>query len=548
MGGKGGKGGISGMGMGGGQKNKRQSKDDKGQKKDKSETPAPPKEDDLDRRDLVPTAGAVFQARHWICVTGLVPVAPQSTEYNKVFQFAAHKSDELDEPVYAGIEVERAIVSTLDQAVDEWEKLDMDSLVNDMETWLEYRVRFVDDRYLDPAFSWDVPPLVSDNHEPDQVRHPRIPPPSQTAAKEAEPSGANAGRGRSGGGGMGGPGSGGKGMGQGGMGSGGIGSGGMGSPGGMGQGMGPGGMGRGGAGMGGPGGMGPGGMGPGGMGPGGMGPGGMGNRDTIGRDAMGRGTAGRGASGRSGAGGVGMARTARRNLVDNKMFRFFDTTVEAGKMYRYRVRLKLKNPNYGLRPEFLEKGHPELANDELKDSPWSEASPGIFVPPAGSLLASDILPPTGAKESMAKVMVKTLDAEKGIEAVKVFEMRRGSLANQEGVETLVSDYSLNGGSKTETIDFETDATCLDMVGGEKLPMGGKAPGRVMMVRANGELAVLDQFADAASVDREQRQLDRMNKNNRPTAGPDKVKGDVGKNDVWNTGIGDEDGRTRRKRK
>ncbi|HEV3003091.1 MAG TPA: hypothetical protein VGX78_01460, partial [Pirellulales bacterium] len=169
-------------------------------------------------------------------------------------------------------------------------------------------------------------------------------------------------------------------------------------------------------------------------------------------------------------------------------------------------------------------------------------------PRAGNLLASDVVPASGGKESTAKVMVKTFDAEKGIEAVKVFDMRRGSLANQEGVETLVEVYSTAGGSKTETIDFETDAICLDMVGGEKLPMGCKAPGRVMIMRADGELSLLDQFADAASVDREQRQLERMKKAGGGTQGMGKKQGGgIGKDDVWNQGFEDGGKKGRRKK-
>lgn len=61
-----------------------------------------------------------------------------------------------------------------------------------------------------------------------------------------------------------------------------------------------------------------------------------------------------------------------------KLFRFFDTRVEGGKKYRYRVKLILKNPNYNVKTEYV-------ANESLTVNPfiegdWSQASPVAEVP------------------------------------------------------------------------------------------------------------------------------------------------------------------------
>ena len=60
-----------------------------------------------------------------------------------------------------------------------------------------------------------------------------------------------------------------------------------------------------------------------------------------------------------------------------RMFRFVDTTVEPGKTYRYRVKISVKNPNYGLDGQYLVE--PELAKPVVLVAEWSEPSPPAHV-------------------------------------------------------------------------------------------------------------------------------------------------------------------------
>ena len=68
------------------------------------------------------------------------------------------------------------------------------------------------------------------------------------------------------------------------------------------------------------------------------------------------GRGGEGGYGRGGGGGGMRSATQKTTVakgVDFWLLRFFDFSVEPGKRYKYRVRLVLADPNYGLPPQML---------------------------------------------------------------------------------------------------------------------------------------------------------------------------------------------------
>jgi hypothetical protein len=68
-------------------------------------------------------------------------------------------------------------------------------------------------------------------------------------------------------------------------------------------------------------------------------------------------------------------KTAKGNLV---LFRYLDSTVLQGKTYRYRIKLELENPSYGLTPDELD--NYELASREFLDTEWSEPTAAVTIP------------------------------------------------------------------------------------------------------------------------------------------------------------------------
>lgn len=105
-------------------------------------------------------------------------------------------------------------------------------------------------------------------------------------------------------------------------------------------------------------------------------------------------------------------------LPDHQLFRFVDFTAQPGKKYRYRVQTLLKNPNYGLEPNALEK--PELGEKPWLRSAWSEPSNIIEVPLDTRLVADAVTPGSRAKEVNAAIKVKKWVESNGIEAGEKF--------------------------------------------------------------------------------------------------------------------------------
>jgi hypothetical protein len=298
-------------------------------------------------------ANAGMQA---VVVTALAPHEELVKNYLESFQDAKEYTPGRDTPFYQGFEVERAEVAANGKQA-EWLAHGSFSLeeYNEMMKQIA-KLEKPDsrpigscsevhpDRWVTTNLAMPIPAVLLADYTKFSG-HPDIPSNSGDLAPDEDPDklgnsggiGGYSGMGPGMGGGMG-PGmGGGMGPGMGGGYGGGYGSDGDGAGAGMGgygggasgdeEGSMPGGPG--GYGGMGPGGMGPGGMGPGGMGPGGMGPGGMGGN----------------------FGGVGSTAGLPQPLprTKYKLIRFIDNKVEEGKAYRYRIRLKMYDPNF---PEY----------------------------------------------------------------------------------------------------------------------------------------------------------------------------------------------------
>ena len=277
-----------------------------------------------------------------VCITALAPHEVMEDQYKKEFYEVRGYTEGRDTPNYVGFEVQRVEIVDPNKALadSDWQPLPKASPTDYKELLKQLQgscneVHLAD--WVDPNISMPIPPvLLSDYRKIGS--HSQVP---TSLVDDPELPGAG-GMGSFAGGGSSGYGSGSEG---------GFTEGSTGSPSGMG---GPGGMG----GMGSPGG-GSGTSSPAGMGMGGMGsPGGRG-----------------GSSGSSGFGGFGGEEGSAANVVMEapkklpstkyKLVRFYDVTVQPGKVYKYRVRLLMYDPNYP-EWEFLKPASSTLASDALK--------------------------------------------------------------------------------------------------------------------------------------------------------------------------------------
>jgi len=197
------------------------------------------------------------------------------------------------------------------------------------------------------------------------------------------------------------------------------------------------------------------------------------------------------------------------------LFRFFDYTVEPGDRYRYRVRLLLANPNEGISPRYLL--NPELGKLRWLQSEWSEPSEVISVPRDTELLAVSVKPPLRkGTEPSARMRIFKWVEECGKEAQTEKLLVRGQVANfpgctypeiRERPKEDDEDDFLTTRPRAETpetfdVDYLTEALVVDINGGQRLPGNDRlsAPGEILLLDPDGSLVVHNELEDTAKYD------------------------------------------------
>src|SRR5262249_60886195 len=70
--------------------------------------------------------------------------------------------------------------------------------------------------------------------------------------------------------------------------------------------------------------------------------------------------------------------------------RFVDVTVESGKSYKSRLRVRMMNPSYAPDPEQRKDTRPQLARDKVLKSEWVRVPMVVTVPPDQFVYALDV--------------------------------------------------------------------------------------------------------------------------------------------------------------
>jgi len=208
------------------------------------------------------------------------------------------------------------------------------------------------------------------------------------------------------------------------------------------------------------------------------------------------------------------------------LFRYFDFDVAPGKQYRYRVRLLLANPNYGLPPPYLEDEN--AAKVRYLETEWSEPTAVVRVPPDTGVLAG----PARTWGARATVMMTRFLMSTGEVAFEDFHVRRGQLLDfadrvlrwqaasvqvaqvpflTEGMTPRASPASAPGdrfkqptaapsrgalpGAKTVT--YSSGMLLLDVRGGERMPGPDRftEPASLLLMDRHGNLVVRNEMED-----------------------------------------------------
>ncbi len=208
-----------------------------------------------------------------------------------------------------------------------------------------------------------------------------------------------------------------------------------------------------------------------------------------------------------------------------KLFRFFDTNVEGNKQYQYRFKLVLKNPNFNVKADYVEKE--SLTVEPVIEGGWSEPSPIALVPRdtrilcVGNREASDTFGPFGKlmilkfDEVIGSEITKTLGikenktgGEKGTSKTSALpDVLPGSVLNYTNISydgsSLQDAYSGTTSTQKSKSDFITDNVMLDFVGGDRptgLPQKSPlAPARALMMDQDGKIYLSEEIKDKPSV-------------------------------------------------
>ena len=197
-----------------------------------------------------------------------------------------------------------------------------------------------------------------------------------------------------------------------------------------------------------------------------------------------------------------------------RLVRIFDYNVEAGKIYRYRIQLALKNPNVGIDPRFLE-NPAQMQDGEYRESVWSEPSNIVRVPADEQVYVVTNGNKEGPEDNIIarEIIVREIDFDKGEQRTGRLSLQRGEIASQK-----TDDKQLLQGKGSPAINnnspISTDLVLLDWHGGESLggfggpPDGDQdrpapeqtvmtAPAEMLFLDSRGNLFARNSLSDAA---------------------------------------------------
>jgi hypothetical protein len=189
------------------------------------------------------------------------------------------------------------------------------------------------------------------------------------------------------------------------------------------------------------------------------------------------------------------------------LFRYFDSRVEPGKQYKYRIRLVLSDVNANQPESLLD---PKVNERKAKSkstyffTDWSEESPVATVPQPGLVFVkgADLSANPHVSESEAELLVKSLDSEFAAEIAVADFFTRGSVLNLQRQAQIIwsSLYDVQQQPESPAFDFFTGQTLVDFDGGEKL--GGRAPlapVRALLMDSAGRMTVHNELENVQPV-------------------------------------------------
>ena len=181
---------------------------------------------------------------------------------------------------------------------------------------------------------------------------------------------------------------------------------------------------------------------------------------------------------------------------DYCLFRFIDTSVEPGRLYRYRVTLRAWNPNWNLPKKFLES--PDLADDQFVQSATSDPFPGLDAMPVhvpadnlliARLLLRDEKKTYGLGVSDQEILVLDSNEDSGNFELHSIESKPGDIVGSRKGARKIKQFN-NRRISVPPHAIDTDQTLLAVAGQQTID-GKKRPGRGFVPPEPLEILIAD---------------------------------------------------------
>ena len=178
------------------------------------------------------------------------------------------------------------------------------------------------------------------------------------------------------------------------------------------------------------------------------------------------------------------------------LFRFIDTSVEPGRLYRYRVTLRAWNPNWNLPKKFLESS--DLADDQFVQSATSDPFPSLDAMPVhvpadnlliARLLLRDEKKTYGLGVSDQEILVLDSNEDSGNFELHSIESKPGDIVGSRKGARKIKQFN-NRRISVPPHAIDTDQTLLAVVGQQTID-GKKRPGRGFVPPEPLEILIAD---------------------------------------------------------
>ncbi|HUG20662.1 MAG TPA: hypothetical protein VMM56_16860 [Planctomycetaceae bacterium] len=210
----------------------------------------------------------------------------------------------------------------------------------------------------------------------------------------------------------------------------------------------------------------------------------------------------------AGAGGTNSFLSSARSAAAGRLmlFRYFDFDVEPGRVYRYQVRIKYKNPNFGKPIELL--ASPELADAQSLFSDWSEPTPPVAIRPKAKYYLTKVDYDSARAEYVANLSVYQWQQETGTIVSQTLQTEVGDQIGAQFKAKVVNP--LEETYESASVSIATGDYLVDLFPSSELKVASSLPdlGKVPSVALHDTTVVLNNQGNLKSLDPLSRDADR----------------------------------------